>query len=109
MVLAAMAEERQRDQEALSNVSRRLIGAHEEERTRIARELHDDINQRLAFVSVSLFNLKTNVPASDEAVRNHVEQVSHVIAELGKDVQALSHRLHSSKLQWACRSGWWFL
>jgi len=100
MVLAAMAEEHERDQKALSSVSSRLIEAHEEERTRIGRELHDDINQRLAFASVSLSNLKMNVLASDEPARNHVEQVRHDIVELGKDVQALSHRLHSSKLEY---------
>jgi len=100
MVLAAMAEEHERDQKALSNVSSMLIEAHEEERTRIARELHDDVNQRLAVVSVSLSNLKKSFPASDEPARNHVEQVRHDIVELGRDVQALSHRLHSSKLEY---------
>jgi len=100
MVLAAMAEEHERDEKALSNVSSRLIEAHEEERTRIGRELHDDINQRLAVVSVSLSNLEMNALASDEPTRNRVEQVRHDIVELGRDVQALSHRLHSSKLEY---------
>jgi len=39
-------------------VSRRLIEAHEEERTRIARELHDDINQRLALLEIELEQLE---------------------------------------------------
>jgi len=43
-------------EEALSSVSRRLIEAHEEERTRIARELHDDINQRIALLVGNLQN-----------------------------------------------------
>ena len=52
--------ERKRAEEALSTVSRRLIEAHEEERTRIARELHDDISQRIALQALNrpLRNLK---------------------------------------------------
>ncbi|HTS67912.1 MAG TPA: PAS domain S-box protein, partial [Terriglobia bacterium] len=46
--------ERKQAEEVLSTVSRRLIEAHEEERTWLARELHDDINQRIAIVSVNL-------------------------------------------------------
>ena len=56
--------ERKLTEEALSTVSQKLIEAHEEERARIARELHDDINQRLAFVSVRLGVLKQGPPAS---------------------------------------------
>ena len=56
--------ERKLAEEALSTVSQKLIEAHEEERTRIARELHDDINQRLALVNVRLGYLKQSPPAS---------------------------------------------
>jgi PAS domain S-box-containing protein len=97
--MAVDITERKRAEEALSSVSRRIIEAHEEERTRIARELHDDINQRLALLAVSLSNLKQKVPAS-EALKAHVEQVREDVFSLGKDVQALSHRLHSSKLEY---------
>ena len=100
MVLAALVEEHDLDQKALSNVSSRLIEAHEGERTRIARELHDDISQRLALVSLRLSNLTTDFLAANEPARNHVEQVLHDVAELGQDVQDLSHRLHSSKLEY---------
>ena len=100
MILAAMAEERERHQKVLSSVSTRLIEAQEKERVRIARELHDDINQRLALVSVALSRLKMNSPVSQEIAENHVEQVQRDVLEIGKDVQALSHRLHSSKLEY---------
>ena len=49
-------------EDALSTVSQKLIEAHEEESSRIARELHDDINQRLAMVSVRLGYLKQSPP-----------------------------------------------
>ena len=51
-------------EEALSNVSRKLIEAQERERTRIARELHDDVNQRLALLAIELELMKQNLPDS---------------------------------------------
>src|SRR5262249_26363632 len=51
-------------EEALSTMSQRLIEAHEEERSRIARELHDDINQRIALLAAHLDHLKQRPSAS---------------------------------------------
>jgi PAS domain S-box-containing protein len=86
-------------EEALSRVSQRLIEAHEEERTRIARELHDDINQRVGLLAANLDHLKQGLPASAAALKPEIEEASKQIVELGRDIQALSHRLHSSKLE----------
>ena len=49
--------ERKQAEEVLSSVSRKLIEAQEQERTRIARELHDDINQRLALVAIDMTHI----------------------------------------------------
>lgn len=84
-------------EEALSSVSRRLIEAHEEERTRIARELHDDINQRIALLAVNLERLKQDLLAGVQT-GGRIDEVHEQLANLGSDVQSLSHRLHSSKL-----------
>ena len=81
-------------------MSRRLIEAHEEERTWIARELHDDVNQRLALLAVNLTNLEMGVAASDASTKQRVRRVREELGDLGSDVQALSHRLHSSKLEY---------
>ena len=91
--------ERKLAEEALSTVSRKLIEAHEEESSRIARELHDDINQRLALVSVRLGYLKQSSPASAAEVEQAIEGVSLEIADLAAEIQALSHRLHPAKLE----------
>lgn len=96
--VAADITERKEAEEMLSTMSRRLIEAHEEERTRIARELHDDINQRIAMVSVCLENLKDGIPSSNVQARCGLDETKQQIQELGGDIQALSHRLHSSKL-----------
>jgi len=91
--------ERKQVEEALTSIGRRLIEAHEEERTRIGRELHDDINQRLAFMSVELDQwLKGH--HSNAPVRELIRHTQERITELARDVQSLSHRLHSSKLEY---------
>ena len=91
--------ERKLAEEALSTVSQKLIEAHEEERTRIARELHDDINQRLAVLSVRLDYLKQSAPASAADFEQEIAAVSQQITDLVSDVQALSHRLHPPRLE----------
>jgi len=105
---AADISERKQAEEVLATLGRRLIEAHEEERTWIARELHDDINQRIAIVSVNLESLKSDLPGSEVQARCRVEETEQQVRDLGIDIQALSHRLHSSKLDYlglaaACR------
>jgi len=91
--------ERKLAEEALSTVSQKLIEAQEQERSRIARELHDDINQQLALLAINLESLKQGVPASVELAQR-IGETSKQIADIGKDIQALSHRLHSPKLEY---------
>ncbi len=91
--------ERKLAEEALSAVSQKLIEAHEEERARIARELHDDINQRLALASVRLGYLKQSPPASAADIEQEIGTVSQEIADLVADIQALSHGLHPARLE----------
>ena len=87
-------------EEVLSGVSGRLIEAHEEERSWIARELHDDFNQRVALLATILERVKQDLPATEQAARRGVEEASQHVTDLGSDIQALSHRLHSSKLEY---------
>jgi PAS domain S-box-containing protein len=87
-------------EESLANIGRKLIEAHEEERTWIARELHDDINQRVALLSLQLGQWAQHPPNSWVEVTHHISDVRQELSDLGKDIQALSHRLHSSKLEY---------
>jgi len=87
-------------EEALAEMGRRLIEAHEEERTWIARELHDDVNQRIALLAVQLGHWAQDPPNSRIEITDHIHHVRKDLSELGNDIQALSHRLHSSKLEY---------
>jgi PAS domain S-box-containing protein len=91
--------EKKTAEESLSDMSRKLIQAHEEERTLIARELHDDINQKVALLTVNLQALKQDSALGEKASRQ-IEKIYERVADLGTDIQALSHRLHSSKLEY---------
>ena len=91
--------ERKLAEAALASVSRRLIDAQEQERTRIGSELHDDIGQRLALLAVELQLLHEN-PAIIPEVRSGVGDLQKQTMEIAADVQSLSHELHSAKLQY---------
>ena len=87
-------------EEALASVGRRLIEAHEEERTWIARELHDDIGQRIALLAIELGRCDHQAPGSVVDMHGYLQLACQRVYDLGKDIQALSHRLHSSKLEY---------
>jgi PAS domain S-box-containing protein len=86
-------------EETLSNVNQKLIQAHEEERTRIARELHDDISQRIVLLAVRLDELQEGRTSSLAQLKRELAGARDEVQELATDIQALSHRLHSSKLK----------
>jgi PAS domain S-box-containing protein len=90
--------EQKRAEEALSTLGRSLIDAQEQERGRIARELHDDIGQRLALLSVNLTGL-TEIDPVRPSSDGQLTDIQRQASEIASDVQALSHRLHSSRLE----------
>ncbi|MGB2665211.1 MAG: PAS domain-containing sensor histidine kinase [Candidatus Acidiferrum sp.] len=96
VVAFADITERKLAEAALADVSRKLLDAQEKERNRIGRELHDDINQRLAMLAVELEQLQDN----PSEVRSRVQELRKQTTEISDDVQALSHELHSSKLEY---------
>jgi PAS domain S-box-containing protein len=92
--------ERKHAEEALLGMSRKLIDAHEQERTRIGRELHDDIVQRIALLTIELQQWDQQLPDSAVEVHDYIDQVRQRLLDMARDIQALSHRLHSSKLEY---------
>lgn len=80
--------------------SGRLLHAQEDERARIARELHDDISQRLALLSNALQILERGLPQAQADAREQLHQLLQQAQEIANDIQGLSHDLHPSKLQY---------
>jgi len=91
--------ERKQMEEALSSMHRKLIEAQERERTRIARDLHDDINQSLALLALELEQLRRTPPGSASGFREHLGDLGKRVSSIVSDVHAISHELHSSKLE----------
>jgi signal transduction histidine kinase len=75
-----------------------LISAQEDERARIARELHDDFSQRLALLAMQLGQVGESLPSSNKAASDRLNIMWNGISELSSDIHRLSHELHSSKL-----------
>jgi PAS domain S-box-containing protein len=87
-------------QDALEQVSGRLIEAQEKERQRIARDLHDDICQRLALLSMELDQANRTANESADTTKQRLREIRQHCAEIAGDVQSLSHELHSSRLDY---------
>ena len=90
--------ERKQADEALSNISHRLIEAQEQERKRIAGELHDDICQRLALLALGLDQLQQGTPDWPAEAHNRTDELRKQASEIATDLQSLSHELHSARL-----------
>jgi PAS domain S-box-containing protein len=80
---------------ALRELGGRFISAQEEERSRIARELHDDLNQRMALLSIELEQIGQGTNGN---LRRRVETLQNQVQEISADIHRLSYRLHPSKL-----------
>jgi signal transduction histidine kinase len=97
MFLSAVMTEARRTQQSLRQASSKLITAQEQERHRIARELHDDLGQRLALLNVRLKGLLESPDTSlKPTVSDLVDQVE-VIASTTRDI---SHGLYPSQLEY---------
>jgi len=83
----------------IQTLAGRLITAQEEERRRIARELHDDVGQRVASLAIGLSGLKRRLPDAEGAVRDELSQLQQQTLSLSKDLRNLSHELHPGALE----------
>ncbi len=91
--------EKKSAERALHSLTGRLITAQEEERARIARELHDDFSQRLALLGIGLGQLWKKLSPEDVLQRAGVAEMLKATREMSTDLHTLSHQLHSSKLE----------
>jgi len=101
-----IAEEALREKEAalrdsqaqLQALTARLLTGLENERSRIARELHDDLNQKLAFLAVEAERLEQRMPESANRLRDGLRALQRRAVELSDDVRRMAHRLHPAVL-----------
>ena len=91
--------ERREAEQLFRDLNRRLIVAQEDERRRIARELHDHLNQQLALLAIDLQQLSLHPPKTAEALTAALHADWRRTTEIASDVHAISHRLHPSKLE----------
>jgi len=96
--MVADITDQKRAEETVSGMTRKLVEAQEQERTRIARELHDDINQRLVLLGFELNELREKHNGLPSEVRDRMVELEKMTADLCTGVYALSHELHFSTL-----------
>ncbi len=89
--------ERKRVEDELRDLSRRLIRAHEEERALLARELHDDVTQRLAVLAIDVG--RAELAAPDGAQAETMRTVREGLVRLSEDIHSLAYQLHPSVLE----------
>lgn len=90
----ALASSRQE----LQDLAARLLTAQEEERRRISRDLHDDINQRLAMLVVQVESLDSSLPPSAHSCSKELRSIQDRLTELSDDVRHLAYQFHPSIL-----------
>jgi signal transduction histidine kinase len=89
--------ESKRATELNRDLARRLIASQEVERQRLARELHDDVSQRLSLLNIAIDRVAQKVQA--EELRAEVRTLSAKVREISNDLHDLSYKLHPSGLQ----------
>lgn len=94
--IAVAAHKLNRTQEELRGLTAHLFTVQEEERQRVARELHDDISQRLSLLEMLLHDIDTEQAVSENRIK--IENAQHQIQSINTDVRQISHRLHPAIL-----------
>lgn len=95
-----VSEVRRKSEIILSSVNRKLVDAAERERRRIARDLHDDVGQRLALFACELEQLRNDLGTRASTTCTRIVALQGQISQLATDVQTISHELHSTQLEY---------
>jgi len=85
-----------RSREDLRMLAGKLLTVQDEERRRISRDLHDDVNQRLGAIGLQLDSLCHRLPESPAAVRRQIRTIRRHVSELSDDVRELAYRFHQT-------------
>ena len=90
---------RKRDQERLQALTAQLLNVQEEERRRIARDLHDDITQKLAMLGIEFGLINRDLVQTNRAGEERMAGMYEQILQISEDVRQISHQLHPSVLE----------
>lgn len=93
------ADALRRSEAELRRLTANLLSAQEEERKRVARELHDDLNQRMAMLANEVSTLEQTPPASARLLRKQLRSLRERVGQLSDDLRNAAHRLHPSALE----------
>jgi len=85
--------------EELRRLTASLFTTQEEERKRLARELHDDVNQRMAMLANEVNLLERDLPGSPDLVRDQLRSLRERVEQLSDDLRRAAHQLHPSSLE----------
>ena len=91
-------QELDRTKEELRALAASLITAQEEERRRLARELHDDFQQRLALLEIGLSALRQNLPENPMQTRTELNRLERQVGAVSNEIRRVSHQLHPAIL-----------
>jgi PAS domain S-box-containing protein len=83
-----------KSREALRMLAGKLLSVQEEERRRLAREMHDDLTQRLAVLAIEAGKLEQQLDSSPEPIRDKLRQMKEQMVKLSADVHSISRQLH---------------
>jgi PAS domain S-box-containing protein len=85
---------------ALSSLSGRLMEAQDQERSRLASELHDDVSQRISFLTMDLARIRAGLSDGAAEARGEMAALYDAMLALGRDIQGISRRLHTSRIKY---------
>ncbi|MCC6194359.1 MAG: sensor histidine kinase [Burkholderiales bacterium] len=88
---------RRRAEREMQHLGGRILTAQEDERRRLAREMHDDVTQRLAALAIDTAQVQSS--AGNSAAGNALDAIRQRLVKLSEDVHALSYRLHPSMIE----------
>jgi len=91
-------KELSRSHAKIRELAGKLMSAQEEERRRISRELHDDLNQKVAALSIMISSI-THQLALEESLKNQLDMVHTYSVEIADGIHRLSHELHPAVLE----------
>ena len=91
--------ELERNREELLKLAGKLLTVQDEERRRISRDLHDDVNQRLGVLGLELDSLSRDLPATPAALRRQLRKLRRRVTALSEDVRQLAYRFHETTVE----------